>query len=496
MTRLLRHLSPLRLSLLAGALLALLVLPSLSGGAPATSQGLKAYFDPAEGNTPLDLFGVRFGQTASTDLTLLIRTQQPVDTEIIDPKLHRSVCILLRSDAKPNPEGRLCLYPNSSTSTGLGIRYTPLDQKGVQLGIRDLTPTVVRPNDTTFRVTFPPALLRLKPGLYHWRARTQYVDTIDCPGPVGCEDLLPNKGEADMQITLSVSPTARQRCFGAASRDVRVPCRNPRLAREVVPRPAVAVTATNLPCSPLRAIGLIIPCEFGVPESEARNTIALLGDSHAAHWRSALEVVAQTFKWRGLSITRSGCPFTKATPSLDPVSRRAQCQRWNQQVPRWLAANPKVTTVFVVAHFDAGVVVRRKGADEFAVKMSGFRRAWLALPASVKRVIVIRDTPKATRDTLGCVNRAIRRRKQAGQACARPRKRAISRDAAIVAAARMHSKRVKTIDMTSFFCSTRQCFPVIGGALVYKDVTHLTDVYASSLGPYVVRKLRALDAGR
>jgi hypothetical protein len=493
MTSILRHLSPLRVTVLAAALVvAMLLLPSLSGGAPATSQGLKAYFDPAEGKTPLDLFGVRFGQTASTDLTLLIRTQQPVDSDIIDPKLHRTLCILLRSDAVPNPEGRLCVYPNSATSTGLGIRYTPLDQQGVQLGIRDLTPTVVRPNDTTFRVTFPPALLRLKPGLYHWKARSQFVDSVDCPGPAGCEDNLPNKGEADMQITLSVSPTARQRCFGAASRDVRVPCRNPRLAREVVPKPAVAVTATNLPCSPLHAIGLIIPCEFGVPESDARNSIALIGDSHAAHWRSALEVVAQRFKWRGLSITRSGCPFTRATARLDPASRRAQCRRWNDEVPRWLAANPKVTTVFVVAHFDAGVVVR-KGGDEFAVKMAGFRRAWQALPLSVKRVIVIRDTPKATRDTLSCVNRAIKRRKQAGPACARPRKAAISRDAAVVAAARMHSRRVKSVDLTSFFCSSRQCFPVIGGALVYKDVTHLTDVYSSSLGPYLLRKLRALD---
>ena len=36
-----------------------------------------ATFDRAEGGTPLDLFGVRFGQTASTDLTLIIRTHEP-----------------------------------------------------------------------------------------------------------------------------------------------------------------------------------------------------------------------------------------------------------------------------------------------------------------------------------------------------------------------------------------------------------------------------------
>ena len=47
--------------------------------------------------------------------------------------------------------------------------------------------------------------------------------------------------------------------------------------------------------------------------------------------------------------------------------------------------------------------------------------------------------------------------------------------------------------MTSFFCSAKKCFPVVGGALVYKDISHLTDVYASSLGPYLLRKIRALN---
>ena len=495
MNSLSRHLSPLRLTVVAAVLAISLLLPSLSGGAaPATSNDLKAYFDPADATTPLDLFGVRFGQTASTDVTLLIRTHEPVVTSFIDPKLHRTVCILMRSEVKPNPEGRLCLYPNPAVRSKLGLRYTPLDQEGNQLGIRDITPEVVRPNDTTFRVTFQPSLLRLKPGTYHWRARTQHVDAAGCLGPVGCEDYLPNNGEAEMRITLSVAPAARKRCFGAASRDTRVPCRNPTLAREVVPTPDAAVLTPNLPCGPLRQIGLIVPCEFGVPEEDARNTIALIGDSHAAHWRSALEVVAQRFKWRGLSITRSGCPLTKATAKLEPASRRAQCVRWNTQVPRWLAANPKVSTVFVVAHFDAGVVAR-KGRDEFSVKMAGFRNAWRGLPSTVKRVVVIRDTPKGTRDTLSCVSRAMSRRRNPGRACARPRKKALSRDAAIVAAARLGSRRVRTVDMTSFFCSRKQCFPVIGGALVYKDVTHLTDVYASSLGPYLLRKLRAMDSG-
>ena len=479
--------------LLAVLVAAALALPGISGGAPVSSDGLVPIYDGAEGGTPLDLINVRFGQTASTDLTLNIRTDKGWDSSIINPRFGRSLCLSLRSDEQFHPAGRLCAYPSATARSGLALRYTVLDPAtGAQRGIRDLSPVVSRPSRTSLRVTFPPPLLRLKPGLYHWVARSQYRNDTTCPPPAGCEDLLPDSGEAETQITLSVSPEARRRCFGAASRDVRRPCRNPKLAYAVVPSPDAAVITPNLPCTPLKQVGLVIPCEFGVPAADAHSTVALIGDSHAAHWRAALEVVSQTFKWRGVSITRSGCPYTRATARLAPPSRRTACVRWNREVTRWLAENSRIHTVFVVAHYDASVVASR-AADEFAVKMSGYSRAWKALPPSVKRVIVIRDTPKFTPDTLNCVRAAMAKRKDAGVTCSLARNKALDRDAAAVAAVKEPSRRVKLVDMTSFFCSAKACFPVVGGALVYKDISHLTDVFASSLGPFLLRKLRALN---
>jgi hypothetical protein len=376
------------------------------------------------------------------------------------------------------------------------LRYTVLDPAtGRQRGIRDLSTVVARPNRTTFRVTFTPALLRLKPDVYHWRARSQYRDDSVCPPPGGCEDLLPNDGEAEMSVSVSVAPAARRRCFGAASRDPRRPCRDPKLLFEVVPTPDVAELSPNLPCTPLKGTGLVIPCEFGVPAARALNSVALIGDSHAAHWRAALEHVATNVRWRGVSITRSGCPLSRATARLEPAARRAACTLWNREVPRWLAAHPKISTVFVVAHYDAGVVVPTD-QDEWQVKLDGYAAAWKALPKSVKRVIVIRDTPKSTVDTLNCVRAAMAKHKSAGKACALARKDALGPDPAAAAARREHARRIKTIDLTSFFCSREKCFPVVGGALVYKDISHLTDVYSSSLGPYLLRKIRALDGYR
>jgi hypothetical protein len=494
MTKTARHLHHLRLLLLASIVpAAVLAAPSLSGGAPSSVEGLVAHSDPAEGGTPLDLYGVRFGQTASTDVTLIMRTHKPWAPSVINPEFGRSLCVILRSDERPKPDGRLCAYPSQRARSGLSLRYTVLNQDGTQRGIRDLSPIVTRPNNSTFRVTFQPSLLRLKPGTYHWWARSQYRDASACAPPAGCEDRLPNSGEAELRVTLSVAPAARQRCFGAASRDPRKRCRNPSLSRVVVPTPADAVITPNLPCNPQRQDGLIIPCEFGVPEGDARKHVALIGDSHAAHWRAALEVVSQSLKWRGVSITRSGCPYTRATPRLDPITRRNQCMRWNRQVPRWLARNREISTVFVVAHYDAGVIAR--GRDEFMAKMDGYSTAWKYLPKSVKRVIVIRDTPKSGTQTLACVSRALARRKQAGPACAMPRENALGPDPAAVAVARERNPRFRTVDMSSFFCSNRMCFPVVGGALVYKDISHLTDVFASSLGPFLLRKVRVLNGG-
>ena len=490
MTRLLRHLTPLRWCATAVAVAAVLALPELSGGAPASSGGLKAHFDGTNPETPLDLYGVRFGQVASTDLTLIIRTHKAWEPSIINPTFGRSLCMALREDSEKFASGRLCAYPSETSKTGLGLRYTVLDPaNGNQRGIRDLSTTVVRPSKSTFKVTLTPGLLRLKPGSYHWQARSQYRDDGRCPPPDGCVDKLPNSGENAMNINVSVEPAARRRCFGAASRDFKRPCRNPRLKLAVVPTPDVAELSPNLPCTPLKQAGLIIPCQFGVPPAKAMSTIALIGDSHAAHWRAALEHVAQKVKWRGVSITRSGCPFTRAVARLDPVTRRDRCTSWNKQVPHWLAAHPSIKTVFVVAHYDAGIVAP-PGSDEFQIKMDGYAAAWKSLPKSVKRVIVIRDTPKSTLDTLNCVRAAIAKRKRASNACALKREDAIDRDPATAAAARQGSGRIQTIDMTSFFCSDEKCFPVVGGALVYKDDQHITEVFGASLGPYL---LRAID---
>jgi hypothetical protein len=73
-----------------------------------------------------------------------------------------------------------------------------------------------------------------------------------------------------------------------------------------------------------------------------------------------------------------------------------------------------------------------------------------------------------------------------------PRREVMDPDAAAVAATRMRSPRVQLVDLSRYFCDPRWCYPVIGGALVQKDWNHLSSVFMSSLGPYLLRQVSGL----
>jgi hypothetical protein len=148
-----------------------------------------------------------------------------------------------------------------------------------------------------------------------------------------------------------------------------------------------------------------------------------------------------------------------------------------------------VRTVFV-SDSAALPIKPRPGLDEFATKVAGYRAAWSALPRSVTRIIIIRDTPVDVVQTAACVERAIARRIPAAPACARPRRDALYPDPAAVAASQLPSPRFALVDLTNFMCDPSLCYPVIGGVLVHRDVDHLTRLFSTTLGPFL---LRAID---
>jgi SGNH domain (fused to AT3 domains) len=280
-------------------------------------------------------------------------------------------------------------------------------------------------------------------------------------------------------------------CFGALSRDPLAPCRNPALRQVVRPAPAEARNPAPQPCPVLSSLADRDVCGLGVDPAQAQRTVALVGDSHAGMWRPALDRAARALGWTGVRIGHSSCPLSTALRDL-PEPERTHCPLWKRAVFAWFAQHPEVSAVFVSELTGGSGVVPARGHGEFETEVAGYEAAWRRLPASVGHIVVIRDTPKARGSTLGCVERALAAGRQAARACANPRRRALDRDAAVVAARRLHDPRVEVLDLTEIFCGRRTCLPVIGGALVYHDSTHLTPEFAATLGEPLLRRLARL----
>ncbi len=206
-----------------------------------------------------------------------------------------------------------------------------------------------------------------------------------------------------------------------------------------------------------------------------------------------LDVVARAQGWRAFAVTINACYLTAAVDRyLEDV--RERCTSWYRSVRAWLRDHPEVSTVFVSQHAAAALIVR-PGETTFAVRSAGFRRAWRALPKTVKRVVVIRDVPESSNPQFNCIDKAVAAgEQQPGAACVLPRSAVLRWDMAVSTARRLRSRRYASVDLTEFFCDRDTCAAVVGGVVTHSDVDHMTYAYSRTLGPYLLRKVRRVMA--
>jgi hypothetical protein len=396
---------------------------------------------------------------------------------------NRALCVTLVHGDPAIARGRVCVAPSGHQTT---LTYTPLAPDGTALATRPLASTVTRARPDLLTATFLPVAAGLPVGPYSWWAQAAWTDDAACWRT--CTDRFPDDGAVFATVGLLGLPA----CFGAAARDPAAPCENPELRRTVQPPLNEVNALSSAYCDSVERWQLLRACGFGAPPDDAQATFALIGDSHAAGLRPAFQVVSLAKRWRGLSIVRSGCPATRArAPRLPTPGRSQECLHWNRQVLTWLATHPEIETVFLAAHTGA-TVVPAAGQPMFDAVRTGYRDEIRALVGSGRRVVVIRDTPTSARHHLRCIGAALNASRPPGVACAKRRAVALRPDPLAAAAQAVGSPQVRVIDLTRHICDGRYCFALVGGAIVTRDVNHLTPAFSASLGPYIVRALGEL----
>ncbi|MDQ2950864.1 MAG: acyltransferase [Chloroflexota bacterium] len=221
-------------------------------------------------------------------------------------------------------------------------------------------------------------------------------------------------------------------------------------------------------------------CVLGTPGGKV--TVALVGDSHAAQWAPALELIAQQRGWRLLPFTKDSCIFLDMRIISIHLEREyTECAAWREQVVVTLA---HVQPDLVVVSSSRWVHPVSAIDDDPARQADAMARLVSRLPG---HVVVIADTPLSAVDVPACLSK----RDTTFDLCATARDYALTRalDRDGPAAEQLGAALV---DPAEWLCGPDVCPAVIDWTIVYRDDHHLTATMARRLAPLLEPTL--LDA--
>jgi peptidoglycan/LPS O-acetylase OafA/YrhL len=285
-------------------------------------------------------------------------------------------------------------------------------------------------------------------------------------------------GVREQHVEELLATVSGSRCFGAPAMEDRAKCQEALTAL-----PVAAITKTDAPWAPepgCRGTGSdpsVLTCYWGT--GRPSRVVALVGDSHAEHWRGAMHRIAKAKNWQVIEMFTGGCPATYARSVI--FERRSRdgevCRSWTTKTTaklRALAPDDIVTTAYVQENVFAPA---DSGPD-------GFERVWQEW-LGFTRVTVLRDIP-----TTGHRNgpRCLAINVGKPQACSNVRSEVLVDDDMMRAARPMRSK-VNLVDLSDYFCDAKRCYAVIGGASAYYDYDHMSAQFSATLASALLHRL-------
>ncbi|MWV50428.1 acyltransferase family protein [Rathayibacter sp. VKM Ac-2803] len=289
---------------------------------------------------------------------------------------------------------------------------------------------------------------------------------------------------ASAERTLAeVRSTVGVTCFGAASLTSQGACAP--TGSPVVPDPVFATDNNpNEACKQALSSAEVITCGFGSERSDAESVL-LVGDSHAQRWLPALLPIAEEENWHITTMWKSSCALS--TVALEADRANGTCSTWSRDA---LAQIEKGGFDVVIATSVNGVeFVHDEGESSIEAGARGMADAWEQIEAAGIPVIAILDNPRpglaGLMDPPSCVLS-----QDDPSRCDFSREEALPEDPIRLAA---KAADVPLVDMTEYFCSGETCQSVIGDVLVYRDDSHVIDVYAETLSPFLEEKLLLAD---
>ncbi len=236
-------------------------------------------------------------------------------------------------------------------------------------------------------------------------------------------------------------------------------------------------------CLAFEPVRAVPDCVYGDRGGEF--IVALVGDSHAAHWFPALERIAKARDWRLVVMTKVSCPFT-LMPLRNTLQKRdyPECTDFVEDaIGKLKRLQPDLVITTQLRWFHP-----LRDADESPTAQGRAIGEALARVPGAKVVIV--DTPWGDQDAPACLSR----NRGDVRPCAVPRSMLTwggvperEKAAAKVADAAL-------LDFSRVLCDRSSCPVAADGFIRYRDDHHLTASFARSLAPVLDKALQRVLA--
>ncbi len=230
-------------------------------------------------------------------------------------------------------------------------------------------------------------------------------------------------------------------------------------------------------------------CIYG--DQSSSTTVVLFGDSHAAQWFPALQLLSTQHHWRLVPFTKGNCGVADV-PVFEKTFNRVytECQEWRSAVMARIASlHPAL--VVTGTYFD----IRQPyppTSNPDAVWADGYRRSFVNLQHSADHVVWMVDD--LYRFTAGpdCAAAHPTHLTSCIQSTTSGGLMEPGRRAAVLKVAQ--SLGVTVIDPLPWMCLDTKCPIVIGNTLVYRDNHHVSPPFSRLVAPMLDYQLPPLDS--
>jgi peptidoglycan/LPS O-acetylase OafA/YrhL len=234
------------------------------------------------------------------------------------------------------------------------------------------------------------------------------------------------------------------------------------------------------------------PCVFGDPDG--KQTVYLLGDSHAAHWYPAMQSIAVEHGWKLVVRTKSACQAALVRTYAQVFKRPYdECYQWRDAMLAEIKqAKPMMVVVSSNGNNNGGLldeagnwIDQGPEAERDGLWAAGWKATFQAIASRRTKLVMIEDTPWPGKDTPECLALNSRHTSR----CARPTDGSMpfpNRQALVSQTAR--DLGVTVIPTRTWFCAD-VCPQVVGNLMVWRDNSHITTRYAQMLAPLLEARL-------